>query len=54
MRAGDSVSAQEYTPLEGFEMTAQVTDVFLRGQQVVTDGRVTETAQGRYLARPTG
>ncbi len=54
VRAGDSVSAQEYTPLEGFEMTAQVTDVFLRGQQVVTDGQVTEVAGGRYLARPTG
>ena len=54
VRAEDSVSTQEYTPFEGFELTAQVTDTFLRGQQVVTDGQVTEVAGGRYLARPTG
>ena len=53
VRAADSVSAQEYSPLEGFEMTAAVTDVFLRGEQIVTDGVVTETAGGRYLSRPT-
>ena len=53
MRAADSVSAQEYSPLEGFEMTAAVTDVFLRGEQIVTDGEVTEAAGGRFLSRPT-
>jgi allantoinase len=53
VRAEDSVSAQEYSPLEGFEMTAAVTDVFLRGQQIVTDGVVTEDTNGQYLARPT-
>ena len=54
VRAADSVSAQEYSPLEGFEMTAAVTDVFLRGSQIVTDGVVTDVAGGRYLSRPTG
>lgn len=51
--AGASVSAQEYTPLEGYEMTARVTDVWLRGQQIVTEGKVTEDTQGRFLVRPT-
>jgi allantoinase len=53
VRADESVSAQEYSPLEGFEMTAAVTDVWLRGQQIVTDGVVTEETNGRYLSRPT-
>ena len=53
VRAADSVSAQEYSPMEGFEMTAAVTDVFLRGAQIVVDGAVTETPGGRYLSRPT-
>ena len=53
VRAEESVSAQEYSPLEGFEMTAAVTDVWLRGQQIVTAGVVTEETNGRYLSRPT-
>lgn len=53
VRAQDSESAQEYTPFEGFELTAKVTDTFLRGEQVMTDGVVGTTATGRYLARPT-
>lgn len=53
VRAADSESAQEYTPFEGIELTAKVTDTFLRGQQIMTDGVVTKTAVGRYLARPT-
>ena len=39
--------------MEGFEMTAAVTDVFLRGEQIVVDGAVTETPGGRYLSRPS-
>lgn len=53
VRAQDSESAQEYTPFEGFELTAKVTDTFLRGEQVMTDGIVGTAATGRYLARPT-
>ncbi len=53
VRAEDSVSAQEYTPFEGFEMTAQVTDVYLRGLPIVVDGVVGDTTTGRYLSRPT-
>ncbi|WFF05727.1 dihydroorotase family protein [Micromonospora sp. WMMD1076] len=52
VRAEDSESAQEYTPFEGFELTARVTDTFVRGQHVLVDGKVTGEPAGRYLARP--
>ncbi|UGT44080.1 dihydroorotase family protein [Nocardia yamanashiensis] len=51
VRATDSESAQEYTPFEGFEMTARVTDVFLRGHRIFGDGRVQGDPRGRYLRR---
>ena len=53
VRAEDSESTQEYTPFEGAELTAKVTDTFVRGQQVMTDGIVTTEPVGRYLSRPT-
>ncbi len=53
VRAADSESAQEYTPFEGSELTAKVTDTFVRGHQVMTDGVVTHEPVGRYLSRPT-
>ena len=53
VRAADSLSTQEYTPFEGFEMSARVTDTYLRGRQVLRDGQVVGEATGRYLARPT-
>ncbi|MGW2339242.1 dihydroorotase [Streptomyces sp. NPDC001661] len=51
--AGDSLSAQEYTPLQGLEIGARVESTFLRGTQVFADGKVVGTPQGRYLSRPT-
>ncbi|GAB2680485.1 dihydroorotase [Nocardia goodfellowii] len=51
VRAADSESAQQYTPFEGFEMNARVTDVFLRGQHILNDGKVQGDPQGRYLRR---
>ncbi|MEV4151830.1 dihydroorotase family protein [Nocardia salmonicida] len=51
VRAADSESAQEYTPFEGFEMTASVTDVFLRGNHIVRKGQLQGPAHGRYLRR---
>jgi allantoinase len=53
VHAEDSESAQEYTPFEGFELTAKVTDTFLRGQRVLAEGRLVGSPQGRYLHRPT-
>ena len=54
VRAADSESTQEYTPFEGFEMTARVTDTFLRGRQVLADGQVVGEPTGTYLRRPLG
>jgi allantoinase len=54
VRAQDSESAQEYTPFEGFELSAAVTDTFLRGQRVLADGKITSEPCGVYLRRPTG
>ncbi|MEV4201584.1 dihydroorotase [Micromonospora globbae] len=54
VRAADSLSAQEYTPFEGFELTGAVTDTFVRGIRVLTDGVITGEPRGRYLHRPTG
>ena len=53
VRAADSESAQEYTPFEGFELTAAVTDTFVRGAHVLADGRLTGKPIGQYVARPT-
>ena len=53
VRAADSQSAQEYTPFEGFELTAQVTATFLAGQAIFRDGKVVGQPAGRYLHRPT-
>lgn len=52
VRAEDSESAQEYTPFEGFELAAKVTDTFVRGHRILTDGAVTGEPVGRYLHRP--
>lgn len=52
VRAADSESTQEYTPFEGFELTAAVTDTFVRGNRVLADGAVTGEPAGRYLSRP--
>ena len=54
VRAEDSLSTQEYTPFEGFELTAAVTDTFLRGQQILEGGKLVGEPTGRYLFRPTG
>ena len=53
VRAEDSESTQEYTPFEGFEMTAKVTDTFVRGNHVLQDGKVVGQPTGQYLRRPT-
>jgi allantoinase len=54
VRAEDSESSQEYTPFEGFQMSAAVTRTVLRGQTISLNGRVTGEPQGRFLRRPQG
>jgi len=51
--AAESESSQEYTPFEGFEMTAKVTDTFVRGNWVLKDGKITGTPIGQFVRRPT-
>ena len=53
VRAEDSESAQEYSALEGVEIGATVTDVFLRGTRIVDGGRVVGGPVGRFQHRPT-
>ncbi|NUT29087.1 MAG: dihydroorotase family protein, partial [Streptomyces sp.] len=52
VRAAESESSQEYTPFEGFELTARVTDTFLRGHHILRAGRITGEPVGAYLHRP--
>jgi allantoinase len=52
VHAEDSESTQEYTPFEGFELGARVTDTWVRGHQVLADGAITGEPVGRYLHRP--
>jgi allantoinase len=52
VHAEDSESTQEYTPFEGFELGARVTDTWVRGHQVLKGGVVTGEPVGRYLHRP--
>lgn len=52
IRAENSFSTQEYSPFEGLEMTATVTDTFVRGNHVFADGAVQGEPLGQYLARP--
>lgn len=51
VRAEDSLSSQEYTPFEGFTLTARVTDTYLRGEAVLLAGEVVGEPRGRYLHR---
>ncbi|MER6002539.1 dihydroorotase family protein [Nonomuraea angiospora] len=52
VRAQDSESTQEYTPFEGFELTAKVTDTFVRGNHVLDAGKIVGRPVGRYVSRP--
>ena len=53
VRAEESASSQEYSPFEGMEMTARVTDTFVRGHRVLQDGNVVGQPIGQYIHRPT-
>jgi allantoinase len=53
VHASDSASTQEFTPFEGFEMSARVTDTFLRGERVLEDGKVVGQPRGQFIRRPS-
>ncbi|MDQ4000719.1 MAG: amidohydrolase family protein, partial [Actinomycetota bacterium] len=46
------LSAQEYTPFEGMELTGWPVRTILRGQTVFADGEATGGPRGAYLKRP--
>jgi allantoinase len=52
VHAADSESTQEYTPFEGFELGARVTDTWVRGQRVLEAGTIVGSPGGRYVRRP--
>ena len=54
VHADESLSTQEYTPFEGMEIGATVTDTFVRGAHVLENGQVVGQPTGRYVRRPTG
>jgi allantoinase len=51
VHAENSESTQEYTPFEGFEIGAQVTDTWVRGMQVLDRGTIVGNPRGQYLHR---
>jgi len=51
VHAAESFSTQEYSPLEGYQMDARVVHTFLRGRQILADGKVTGEPAGQYLRR---
>jgi allantoinase len=53
VHAEASESTQEYTPFEGFELEARVTDTWVRGRRVLEGGNITGEPNGQYLHRPT-
>lgn len=51
VHAADSESSQEYTPFEGFTLTAKVTDTFVRGNHVLENGKIVGGPIGKYQYR---
>jgi dihydroorotase len=51
IRNADQVSKAGYTPYDGWTISARLTRVLLRGEEIVRDGRVVAGQRGRILAR---
>ena len=49
--AKTQVSACDYAPLEGMELTGTIDEVYLRGQKIAEDGKVILENQGQYVKR---
>ncbi|CDX58886.1 Amidohydrolase [Mesorhizobium plurifarium] len=47
----DQVSRAGYTPFDGWTVKARLTSVFLRGIEIVRDGRLVGRAQGKIVTR---
>jgi allantoinase len=53
VRAAESESTQGYSPFEGHELSGRVKHAFLAGRQILDDGKVVGSPNGRYIERPT-
>ncbi|RAZ77224.1 dihydroorotase [Mesorhizobium atlanticum] len=49
--SADQVSRAGYTPFGGWTVKARLTSVFLRGREIVRDGRLIRPAQGKIVTR---
>jgi dihydroorotase len=47
----EQVSRAGYTPFDGWTVKARLTNVFLRGREIVGDGRLVGQAQGKIVTR---
>ncbi|RWM00679.1 MAG: dihydroorotase [Mesorhizobium sp.] len=47
----EQVSRAGYTPFDGWTVKARLTSVFLRGREIVRDGRLVGPAQGKIVTR---
>ncbi|RWD71251.1 dihydroorotase family protein [Mesorhizobium sp.] len=47
----DQVSRAGYTPFDGWTVKARLTNVFLRGREIMRDGRLVGPAQGKIVTR---
>lgn len=47
----DQVSRAGYTPFDGWTVKARLTNVFLRGREIVRDGRLIGPTQGKIVTR---
>lgn len=51
MANAEQVSRAGYTPFDGWTVKARLTNVFLRGREIVRDGRLVGPAQGKIVTR---
>ncbi|TGQ17299.1 MULTISPECIES: dihydroorotase family protein [unclassified Mesorhizobium] len=49
--SAEQVSRAGYTPFDGWAVKARLTNVFLRGREIVRDGRLVGPAQGKIVTR---
>lgn len=51
IRNADQVSKAGYTPYDGWSTSARLTRVFLRGEEIVRDGKLTAKERGQIVTR---
>jgi len=51
IRNADQVSKAGYTPFDGWSTSARLTSVFLRGEEIVRDGKLMVTQRGQIVTR---